>query len=105
MQKLHSMKGSSPDTFGYRDPQKARSIVAALDFYSFSLAWIETTASTVQYITSKHKPDIAEGNKRKEERPEICDINPKELTCFQMCLIPIGLSYHVLKHHSFSYRY
>lgn len=102
MKKLYSMKGSSPDTFGYRDPQKAHSIAAALDFYSFSLAWIETTASTVQDITLKHKTDTAMGNKRKEERPEICDISPKELTCFQMCLIPIGLSYHVLKHHSFS---
>lgn len=97
-----SMKGSSPDTFGYRDPQKAHNIAAAQDFHSFSLTWLETTASKVQYITLKHKTGLAEGNKRKEERPEICDINPKELTCFQMCLIPIGLSYHVLKHHSYS---
>lgn len=71
VQKLYSMKGSSPDTFGYRDPQKAHGIPAVLDFYSFSLARIETIASKVKYVTLKCKPDITEGNKRKEERPEI----------------------------------
>lgn len=38
MQKLYPMKGSSPDTLGYRDPQKAHGIPAVLDFYSFSPA-------------------------------------------------------------------
>lgn len=32
-----SYEGSSPDTFGYRDPQKAHGIAAVLGFYSFPL--------------------------------------------------------------------
>lgn len=66
-----SYEGSSPDTFGYRDPQKAHGIAAVLGFYSFPLPWIETTASTVQYITLKCKADITEGNKRKEVQKSV----------------------------------
>lgn len=87
MKKLYSMKGSFPVTFATGIPRKHTVVQQLWISILFSLAWIKTTASTVQYITLKHKTDIAEGNKRKEERPEICDINPKELTCFQMCLI------------------
>lgn len=84
IRKLYSMKGSSSDTFGQGEPWKAHDVSALLSFHSFSPALIETSVSTVQYITLKYETDITEGNGREEERPGTCDINHDELTCFQM---------------------